>query len=157
MLLNELLTWVHSQKDPRLHFGESFTSTCRCWLIVSRPLTHLFVKSSYIRNFGILTLALTDILRSSSRLWQREATWLLNTQWDVLLALAGLNHKGALLIYDTESEQEPKTMTQCFLDYVFYYKKLDEQNGGNTWLTTCKCIYKGKGNKTEIYCMCTKV
>ena len=24
MLLNESLTWVHSQKDPRLHFGESY-------------------------------------------------------------------------------------------------------------------------------------
>ena len=25
MLLNEHLTWVHSQKDSRLHFGKSFT------------------------------------------------------------------------------------------------------------------------------------
>ena len=25
VLLNEHLTWVHSQKDNRLHFGESFT------------------------------------------------------------------------------------------------------------------------------------
>ena len=25
MLLHEGLTWVHSQKKPRLHFGESFT------------------------------------------------------------------------------------------------------------------------------------
>ena len=30
MLLNEHLTWVHSQKDPRLHFGESFTLKSLC-------------------------------------------------------------------------------------------------------------------------------
>lgn len=27
MLLNKCLTWVHSQKDSRLDFGESFTLT----------------------------------------------------------------------------------------------------------------------------------
>ena len=30
MLSNEGSTWVHSQKDPRLHFGESFTLS---WLL----------------------------------------------------------------------------------------------------------------------------
>ena len=35
MLLNEHLTWVHSQKKPRLHFGESFTlsDSNTTWLI----------------------------------------------------------------------------------------------------------------------------
>ena len=31
MLLNKRLTRIHSQKDPRLHFAESFTLTLACF------------------------------------------------------------------------------------------------------------------------------
>ena len=40
MLLNERLTRIHSQKDPRLHFGESFTlTTIHSWAH-KVPATH---------------------------------------------------------------------------------------------------------------------
>ena len=47
MLLNKRLTRVHSQKDPRLHFGESFTltlcilvATASCFIVKSHNSPH---------------------------------------------------------------------------------------------------------------------
>ena len=35
MLLNEHLTWVHSQKDPRLHFGKSSALSNKILVFIS--------------------------------------------------------------------------------------------------------------------------
>ena len=44
MLLHEGLTRVHSQKDPRLHFGESFALNC----LKFRFVKSLIPQTSYL-------------------------------------------------------------------------------------------------------------
>ena len=70
MLLNKSLTRVHSQKDPRMHFGESYTLTQRDalalgrleWLLFGLVFVKCFICDSYFISLQPLQSCMPYIL-----------------------------------------------------------------------------------------------
>ena len=60
MLLSESLTWVHSPKDPRLHFGKGF---------VWKPLTRLSQSLQYYKRITANKVTLLIWFQTFNFLW----------------------------------------------------------------------------------------
>ena len=58
MLLNESLTRVHSQKDPRLHFGESYALTTVVYDCMDREAANELQLSELRPCFSMYALQL---------------------------------------------------------------------------------------------------
>ena len=74
MLLNDPLTQVHSQKEPRLHFGESFTLS----LLFFAPKCKLFVSVGNVYCMFIHSLNVKDVKLSLLFVFRRTISLFLH-------------------------------------------------------------------------------